>query len=350
MVEIAGERVLAASCIRRPAPGMKVVDRTRPAPRSARAMVIELLLADSPRATTAHDPDSKFWRWAERVGVDVEPVPRPARRPRPTAATRRWPSTSTPASSAASASAPAARSRSTTSSAWPTAATHAKVVFDFDDPMGAEHLRRLRRVRPGLPDRRPDARVACSTTRGRKAHEADREVDSLCPYCGVGCQVTFQIEANRILHVDGRDGPANHNRLCVKGRFGFDYVHHPHRLTTPLIRKPGVPKDADDQVDPAEPVHPLPRGDLGRGPRRRRRRAWRGSATRTAAGPWPGSARRRGRTRRRTCSRSWSGPGSAATTSTTAPGSATPRRSPPCWRRSARGRSRPRSPSARTPT
>ncbi|HEX8202388.1 MAG TPA: formate dehydrogenase subunit alpha, partial [Isosphaeraceae bacterium] len=57
---------------------------------------------------------------------------------------------------------------------------------------------------------------------------------------------------DRILFVDGRDGPANHNRLCVKGRFGFDYVHHPHRLTKPLIRKPGVPKDAGDQVDPAQ--------------------------------------------------------------------------------------------------
>ncbi|NCZ78914.1 MAG: formate dehydrogenase subunit alpha, partial [Burkholderiaceae bacterium] len=44
---------------------------------------------------------------------------------------------------------------------------------------------------------------------------------------------------------DGRDGPANRNRLCVKGRFGFDYIHHPQRLTVPLIRKPGVPKDPE---------------------------------------------------------------------------------------------------------
>ncbi|MEY4219130.1 MAG: Formate dehydrogenase [Pseudomonadota bacterium] len=43
--------------------------------------------------------------------------------------------------------------------------------------------------------------------------------------------------------VEGRDGPANHSRLCVKGRFGFDYIQHPQRLTTPLIRKLGVPKD-----------------------------------------------------------------------------------------------------------
>ncbi len=55
----------------------------------------------------------------------------------------------------------------------------------------------------------------------------DREVDSVCPYCGVGCQLTYQIKDDKLLFVDGRDGPANQNRLCVKGRFGFDYVHHP---------------------------------------------------------------------------------------------------------------------------
>jgi formate dehydrogenase major subunit len=81
----------------------------------------------------------------------------------------------------------------------------------------------------------------------------DRTVDSLCPFCGVGCQVTYQIKDEKIIYAEGRDGPANHNRLCVKGRFGFDYIHHPHRLTTPLIRLPNVKKDANDQVDPANP-------------------------------------------------------------------------------------------------
>src|SRR5207302_9598753 len=82
---------------------------------------------------------------------------------------------------------------------------------------------------------------------------ADRTVDSLCPFCGVGCQLTYHIKDDKILHVTGKDGPANHARLCVKGRFGFDYAHHADRLTVPLIRKEGVPKDADDEVDPANP-------------------------------------------------------------------------------------------------
>ena len=83
---------------------------------------------------------------------------------------------------------------------------------------------------------------------------ADRTVSSLCPYCGVGCQLTYHVKDNEIVRVEGRDGPANHDRLCVKGRFGYDYVHHPQRLTRPLIRKPGVPKDPKATMDPADPL------------------------------------------------------------------------------------------------
>ncbi|MGI9338936.1 MAG: formate dehydrogenase subunit alpha, partial [Gammaproteobacteria bacterium] len=73
---------------------------------------------------------------------------------------------------------------------------------------------------------------------------------SLCPYCGVGCQTTYHIRDNRILYAEGRDGPANHSRLCVKGRFGGDYARHRHRLTKPLIRKSGVAKDPQRMLDP----------------------------------------------------------------------------------------------------
>jgi formate dehydrogenase major subunit len=78
-------------------------------------------------------------------------------------------------------------------------------------------------------------------------------VPSLCPYCGVGCQVNYHVRDNTILQVAGRQGPSNLGRLCVKGRFGYDYVHHRQRLTTPLIRRDGVPKSAEQLVDPANP-------------------------------------------------------------------------------------------------
>ena len=72
----------------------------------------------------------------------------------------------------------------------------------------------------------------------------DKSVDSLCPYCGVGCQLTYHVKNDQILYVEGRDGPANHSRLCVKGRYGFDYSRHPQRLTVPLIRRDRCAEDA----------------------------------------------------------------------------------------------------------
>ena len=122
MVEIEGERVLAASCIRQPAPGMKVKTATDRA-KTARKMVVELLVTDQPAIEVAHDPQSEFWKTAKRQGVAAGRFPkREAWCLSPTAAIRPWRSTSMPASSAICASAPAARCRSTTSSAWPAAA------------------------------------------------------------------------------------------------------------------------------------------------------------------------------------------------------------------------------------
>ncbi len=68
MVEIEGERVLAASCIREPAEGMKVLTASERA-STARRMVMELLLADQPKRDRARDPDSKLWDWAGRMAV-----------------------------------------------------------------------------------------------------------------------------------------------------------------------------------------------------------------------------------------------------------------------------------------
>src|SRR6185436_11490707 len=73
-----------------------------------------------------------------------------------------------------------------------------------------------------------------------------------CPYCGVGCQLTYHVKDNAILFMQGKDGPSNSSRLCVKGRYGFDYIQHPHRLTVPLLRKPGIPKRKDFTVDPED--------------------------------------------------------------------------------------------------
>ena len=64
-------------------------------------------------------------------------------------------------------------------------------------------------------------------------------VDSVCPYCGVGCALTYHVDhsSNKIVMAEGRESPGNQGRLCVKGRYGWDYAHHEQRLKVPLIRK-----------------------------------------------------------------------------------------------------------------
>lgn len=75
------------------------------------------------------------------------------------------------------------------------------------------------------------------------------KIDSVCPYCGVGCGVTYHVQDNNIIQVTGRDEAHTEGRLCVKGRYGYDYSHHVQRLTIPLIRKeeayPKQPLSAD---------------------------------------------------------------------------------------------------------
>lgn len=73
----------------------------------------------------------------------------------------------------------------------------------------------------------------------------EREVESVCTYCGVGCGIYLGVRGDKIVSVRGnRDNPANRGDLCVKGRFGYDFVNHPERLRKPLIKKDGKFEEA----------------------------------------------------------------------------------------------------------
>ena len=98
-------------------------------------------------------------------------------------------------------------------------------MFDFDDPMGASTCVACGECVQACPTGALMPATLVDEDNVRTAHMPDRKVDSVCPYCGVGCQLTYKIKDDKLLYVTGRDGPANQNRLCVKGRFGFDYVH-----------------------------------------------------------------------------------------------------------------------------
>jgi formate dehydrogenase major subunit len=249
MVEIEGERVLAASCIRKPSPGMKVKTASERA-RLSRRMVFELLIGDQPARPVAHDPDSRLWRWADALGVEGSRFPQRA----PAAPDRSHPAMAVQLDACIHCTLCVRACREVQVNdvigmkgrGW-----HEKIVFDFDDPMGNSTCVACGECVQACPT---GALLEASLVDGNgvAANLPDREIDSVCPYCGVGCQITYRLRGERIVAVDGREGPSNLNRLCVKGRFGFDYVHHPDRLTEPLIRKDGVAKH-DIAIDPANP-------------------------------------------------------------------------------------------------
>ncbi|MGH8730953.1 MAG: molybdopterin-dependent oxidoreductase, partial [Burkholderiales bacterium] len=240
MVEIKGERVLAPSCCRAPKAGMEVDSKNARAV-AAQKMILELLLSDMPEEK--YSPDSELDLWARYLKVGK---PRFARRRQPKA------DLSHPAIAVnldaciqCTRCVRACREEQVNDVIGYAFRGHeSQIVFDFDDAMGASTCVACGECVQACPT------GALMPARGVGMEVPEKKVDSVCPYCGVGCQLTYHVKGDRILQVTGRDGPANHGRLCVKGRYGFDYVHNRQRLTRPLVRKPDVPKSKDLVVDP----------------------------------------------------------------------------------------------------
>jgi predicted molibdopterin-dependent oxidoreductase YjgC len=261
-------------------------------------MVMELLVADQPARETSHDPDSKFWHWAEKIEVTESRFP----------AAERWQGDASHPAMRVNLDAciqcglcvRACREVQVNDVIGMAYRNHeAKIVFDFDDPMGESTCVACGECVQACPTGALMPAVMLDDKQTRVTYP-DRKVDSLCPYCGVGCQVTYQVKDEKVIYAEGRDGPANHNRLCVKGRFGFDYIHHPNRLTKPLVR---------GKRRSTSPPRVSSKFGTKRAPKR-----------------WPASAPPKGQTKRRICSRSSSGRVSALTMSTIVRGFATRRR------------------------
>ncbi len=250
MVEIEGERVLAASCIRTPTAGMKVKTASERA-KASRKMVFDLLLADQPERETAPDPQSKFWSWADKMGIGVSQFPAHGR----VSPDRSHPAMAVNLDACIQCNLCVRACREVQVNDVIGMAGRGiaeKIVFDFDDPMGQSTCVACGECVQACPT---GALMPATLVneKNERSEYPDRQVDSVCPYCGVGCQLTYNIKNDKLLYVTGRNGPANENRLCVKGRFGFDYISNPQRLKVPMIRKDGVGKAADDLVDPSNP-------------------------------------------------------------------------------------------------
>ena len=240
VVEIDGERVLAPSCCRQPSEGMNVQSNSERAVKSQK-MVLELLKSDV--SEKPHTLNSELDYWASKLDVGL---PRFEARHQPKAdISHPGITVNMDACIQCTRCLRACRDEQNNDViGLAMRGSHSEIVFDLDDPMGESTC-----VACG------ECVEACPTGALMPANEVgmlvpDRKVDSGCPFCGVGCQMTYNIKDDKIIYVEGRDGPANHGRLCVKGRYGFDYVHHPHRLTKPLIRREDAPKSADFSMDP----------------------------------------------------------------------------------------------------
>jgi len=250
MVEIEGERTLAASCIREPQPGMVVNSATSRA-ENARKMVVEMLVTDQPEREISHDKSSHFWDMVDLNDVQESRLPRlEAERIPILDDSHVAMSVNLDACIQCGLCVRACREVQVNDvigmsgrgqNSYPT--------FDMADPMGSSTCVGCGECVQACPTGALMPSSVVDNTQIGDSKDYDEEVKSVCPFCGVGCQVSLKVKDNKIKFVEGINGPANEGRLCVKGRFGFDYIHHKHRLTKPLIRRSDAPKKGLN-VDP----------------------------------------------------------------------------------------------------
>ena len=254
VVEVDGERVLAASCCRNPSNGMVVSTDSDRATKS-RKLVMELLLADQPEQDASHDKSSHLWDMAAANGVTTSRFP--------TLEADRIPllddshiamRVNLDACIQCGLCVRACREVQVNDVIGMAGRGHDTYpTFDFADPMGQSTCVACGECVQACPTGAlMPASIVDDAETGDSA-DFEEEVKSICPFCGVGCQVSLKMKAGKVKYVEGINGPANEGRLCVKGRFGYDYIHHPHRLTKPLIRRDDAPAKGLN-VDPGNPL------------------------------------------------------------------------------------------------
>jgi formate dehydrogenase major subunit len=255
MVEVKGERVLTASCIRKPTKGMEVQTQSQRSVKS-REMVFELLASNMRPREQGPDNQAPFWEWASSMGIAGSDryaskfAGGHERGHAEAALDLSNPAIAVNLDACISCGACVRACREVQVNdviGMGLRGSHAVPVFDIHDPMGLSTCVTCGECVQACPTGALYEKSLMDKTATKRAvQKFDKVVNTLCPFCGVGCQTAVAVKDNRIVQVDGRDGYANENRLCVKGRFGYDYVASPERLTKPLIRRDGAPKsDAD---------------------------------------------------------------------------------------------------------
>ena len=252
MVEIEGERTLAASCIREPVDGMVVTTNSARA-ETARKMVVEMLVADQPARDQSHDKSSHLWDMADANGIDQSRFPKLEDGRIPLLDDSHVAmSVNLDACIQCGLCVRACREVQVNDVIGMAGRGHdAYPTFDFADPMGDSTCVACGECVQACPTGALMPATVVDENQVGDRNDFDTETESVCPFCGVGCKVSLKVKDGKVKYIEGINGPANEGRLCVKGRFGFDYIHHEHRLTKPLIRREDAPPKGLN-VDPGD--------------------------------------------------------------------------------------------------
>jgi formate dehydrogenase major subunit len=236
-----GARVYAASCVRPCEDGMEVKTATPELERN-RAQLTELLLVDQP--PIAEDPketttaDNELLVLVRRYGVQQEETPVPRGLGRGEDHSNPVISVNHDACILCDRCVRACDDvQGNDVIGRVLKGSDTRIAFDLDDPMGESSCVTCGECVAACPTgaltNKPINDVPI------RSREELRQVDTVCPYCGVGCALTFNVDDERdaIAYADGRAQPGSQSRLCVKGRYGWDYSFSPQRLSVPLIRR-----------------------------------------------------------------------------------------------------------------
>ena len=233
VVEIKGEKALTASCIRKPMDGMEVYTNN-PKVEKSQKLVLELLLTDQPKIKQKTYQEDHFWNILNTKQItssrftpkNSDTVPKT--------------DNSHPAMTVALDACiqcglciRACRDVQVNDVLGMSGrGANSYPVFDTNALMGESSCVGCGECVQACPT---GALIETSLVNddNNQTVYPDKKIKSLCPFCGVGCQTLVSVKDNSIMAVDGYEGPANENRLCIKGRFGYDYISSPVRLKEP---------------------------------------------------------------------------------------------------------------------
>ena len=249
VVEIKGEKTLVASCIRKPTQGIEVLTNNKKVKKSQN-LVLELLLADQPDSNIYRSRDNHFWKTLNLRNIKKSRFSQKPQNLTPKIDVSH-PAMTVDLNACIQCGLCIRACRDVQVNdvlGMSGRGNNSYPVFDINKLMGESSCVGCGECVQACPT---GALIESSLLDDNYNQTIfpDSKIKSLCPYCGVGCQTLVSVKDNFIINVEGDNGPANENRLCVKGRFGYDYINNDLRLNEPLIRISKDTKSWDLSID-----------------------------------------------------------------------------------------------------